>query len=211
MKVRLAGALSLMLGVGLAVFSAFSFWPGSAHATMYTIPVTVNEAQALSTCNPNPPPANGGGSGTVMYDSNTNMLSWNVSYSNLSGPVTFAHFHGPAGPGTDAIIQVTMPVSASPLVGNATITEPQEADLLRGNWYINIHTAACSSGEIRGQVSGGGVGGVTQLTNPAIAPLHATPQSSGNGGMIAGLAAAIAAVSLAGAGSALLVARRLLR
>jgi hypothetical protein len=36
--------------------------------------------------------------------------------------------------------------------GTATITDLQEADLLAGLWYINIHTTFRSGGEIRGQV-----------------------------------------------------------
>lgn len=212
MKVCLAAALSLMVGIGLAVFSAISLWPGSAEATMYTANVTMNEAQAISTCNPNPPPANGGGSAVVNYDDATNMLSWNITFSNLSaGGAIAAHFHGPAPAGTDAGIQVTIDHTTNPGIGSATITGAQETQLLAGLWYINYHTAACGGGEIRGQVVFPGVGGVTELTNPAAAPLTATPGSNGNDGMTAGLAAAIAAVTLVGAGGALLAGRRLIK
>ncbi len=210
MKVRLGATLSLILGVGLAAFSAVSLWPGSAEATTYTVNVTLNEAQAISTCNPNPPPAGGGGSATVIYDDSTDMLSWNISFQNLSGPALAAHFHGPASPGTDAGIQVTIGDLTSPSVGSAMLTPTQETQFLRGQWYINYHTAMCGGGEIRGQVTGGGVGGVTELTDPARAPLNASGGSDHNG-LIAGLAAAVAALSLAGAGGALLAARRLRR
>lgn len=210
MKVRLVGAISTALGIGLAVVSAFSFWPGSAQATIYNVSVTLGEAQAISTCNPNPPPANGGGSGTVTYDDSTNMLSWNISYSNLSGPVIAAHFHGPASPVETAGVQVPISTS-SPSIGSTVITAAQEAELLRGDWYVNFHTSMCGGGEIRGQISGNGVGGVTELSDPAIAPLNATHESDGNNSMIAGLAVAIAAVTLVGAGGALLVGRRLIK
>jgi hypothetical protein len=40
----------------------------------------------------------------------------------------------------------------SPLFGTAVIDETQEADLLAGQWYINVHTELNQSGEIRGQV-----------------------------------------------------------
>jgi hypothetical protein len=38
------------------------------------------------------------GSGTVetTFDKSTNVLTWSVAYSGLSGPVTAGHVHGPA-------------------------------------------------------------------------------------------------------------------
>ncbi len=211
MKVRLVASMSTLIGIALAVFAAFSLWPAPAEATMYTANLTMDEAQALNTCNPNPSPAGGGGSGTVTYDDVTNMLSWTINFSNLSGAALAAHFHGPALPGVSAGIQVTIGDLTSPSVGSMVITEPQEADLLAGLWYINYHTAICGSGEIRGQVVFPPVGGVTELTNPAAAPLATTPGSNDNNGVFAGVAAAIAALTLVGAGSVLLVGRRLIR
>ncbi len=210
MKTRLVAGMSTLLGIGLAVFAAISLWPGSAHATSYMLTVPMTEAAAISTCNPNPPPAGGGGTGMVTYDDVTNTLSWNISFSNLSGPAVAAHFHGPAVPATDAGIQVTIGDLSSPSVGSQAITEAQEAQLLGGDWYINYHTSMCGGGEIRGQVTGSGVGGVTELSSPAVAPITVTRQSD-DSGMFAGLAAAIAAVTLVGAGGALLVGRRLTR
>ncbi len=103
----------------------------------------------------------GTGTATVTYDSTTNLLSWNISFSGLDdGPdsVTIAHFHGPAIPGDTAGIEVDIGVNSggltSPIVGSFTITESQEADFFSGLWYINIHTTSEGAGEIRGQVSG---------------------------------------------------------
>ena len=46
---------------------------------------------------------------------------------------------------------------ASPLKGEATLTDAQAADLAAGKWYFNVHTAANKGGEIRGQVMKGGM------------------------------------------------------
>jgi hypothetical protein len=76
-----------------------------------------------------------------------------VTYSGLTGAAVAAHFHGPAGPGKDAPVEVPVTVGPSPLQGSATLTPAQEKDLLDGNVYFNIHTQANPKGEIRGQVS----------------------------------------------------------
>jgi hypothetical protein len=99
------------------------------------------------------------GTGTMAYDDVANLLSWNISYtaSTMLGTPTVSHFHGPAQVGSNAGVQVDIVANsggiASPMVGSATITEPQELDLLAGLWYINIHSTAVPSGEIRGQVN----------------------------------------------------------
>jgi hypothetical protein len=201
---------SVVTGVAIAVFTAISFWPSSAHAAMYSFNIPLDEAQALDTCNPNPAPANGGGTGMLTYDSNTNMLTWDVTFQNLSGAAVAAHFHGPAGAGESAGIQVSIGDLTSPSQGSAAITEAQEADLLAGHYYLNFHTAACGGGEIRGQVVTAGVGGLTGLSDTGGAPQSVSLQDSDSGISTALYAAAVAAALLC-AGGALLAGQRLRR
>lgn len=101
------------------------------------------------------PPVTTMGTGTVeaTYTPATKVLKWKVVYSGLSGAVTAAHFHGPAIPGQNA--GVALPLSGkldSPLVGEATLTEAQAVQVMAGQWYINLHTAANPKGEVRGQL-----------------------------------------------------------
>jgi hypothetical protein len=64
------------------------------------------------------------------------------------------NFHGPAGPGVGAGVQVTTGVAGGPpVIANAVLRAAQEADILAGLWYLNLHTSAFGAGEIRGQVS----------------------------------------------------------
>lgn len=100
------------------------------------------------------PPTQSKGTGeiTATFDPATKRLSWNGSYSNLTGPVTAAHFHGPAKPGENAGVLVPATVTASPFTGEATLDDAKAADLEAGRVYFNIHTAANPKGEIRGQV-----------------------------------------------------------
>jgi len=98
-----------------------------------------------------------GGSGTIdtTFDKSTNVLTWTVTYSGLSGPVTAGHFHGPAAAGANAGVAVPFTGNlSSPIRGKATLTAAQVADLTAGRWYVNLHTAKHPGGEIRGQLSG---------------------------------------------------------
>ena len=63
----------------------------------------------------------GTGEVTATFDPATKRLSWKGSYSNLTGPVTAAHFHGPAKPGENAGVLVPVTASASPFTGEATL------------------------------------------------------------------------------------------
>ncbi len=109
---------------------------------------------ALSGSNEVPPvTTNGSGSAEVMFNTQSNLLSWTVTYSGLSGPATAAHFHGPADRGVNAGVVVPLTGSlTSPVKGEATLAAAQAADLSAGKWYLNIHTSANPGGEIRGQV-----------------------------------------------------------
>ena len=46
------------------------------------------------------------GSATMLFDDVTNVFSWNISWVDLSGPATAAHFHGPALPNANAGVKI---------------------------------------------------------------------------------------------------------
>jgi hypothetical protein len=104
------------------------------------------------------PPTTSSGKGTVTatYDPATKVLTWEGSFSGLSGPATAAHFHGPAEVGKNAAPAVWISEKgqnlSSPFKGTATLTDAQAADLEKGLWYANVHTEANKGGEIRGQM-----------------------------------------------------------
>jgi CHRD domain len=96
----------------------------------------------------------GSATATVWFDKDTATVTWDVYWSGLSGDPTAAHFHGPASKYNKAGVQVDLGGNGfvSPFRGTAQLTDEQAGQLLDGQWYINIHTAAHPDGEIRGQV-----------------------------------------------------------
>jgi CHRD domain len=117
-------------------------------------PVILGNAMsaALSAASEVPPNASSGsGAATITLDGTR--LTWSISYSGLSGPVTGAHFHGPAAAGSNSGVVLPFAGSlGSPITGTQQLTLAQIAQLRAGLWYVNLHTAANPGGEIRGQV-----------------------------------------------------------
>jgi len=90
---------------------------------------------------------------TANYSPSRRLLTWRLSYWNLSGPITWAEFRGPDIEGTDsAIVPINTQLEGNPHPGAATLTDRQAADLEAGRWYILIKTEKFPAGEIRGPV-----------------------------------------------------------
>lgn len=112
-------------------------------------------------------PTNALGDLDVSYSKETRLLSYSVSWSGLSGPVTAMHIHGLATEGYAAGIVQNIITSSNGIVTpgaaygstgkfNATLLADgvvvKEEDILNGFFYLNIHTTLNPSGEIRGQI-----------------------------------------------------------
>jgi hypothetical protein len=141
---------SLRPALAVATLTAFLFAATSGFAA------TVHYAGALKGAS-EVPPTTSTGSGTVKADFDTvsKKLSFEITYKGLTGPATAAHFHGPAAADANAgvALGIAPTMLASPIKGEATLTDAQAGDLAAGNWYFNVHTAANPKGEIRGQVT----------------------------------------------------------
>ena len=136
----------------LLAAAAFAAMIGSsASATVWTLSGNMDPQQAGS--NGGFGAGTGSGTGTIAgtYDDVTNQLDYTVTWSNLTSPVTVAHFHVGA-PGVSGGVDLGF-TAVSPSVGSATLNPTQENNLLAGLWYANIHTQNFTGGEIRGQVN----------------------------------------------------------
>lgn len=103
------------------------------------------------------PASTGSGSVTALYDSTTKALTYSVVFQlNAGSTATNAHFHGPAALGANGGVQIGLPTpptgNAGKVTGSVTLTDAQEAQLLAGNWYLNIHSTLAGGGELRAQL-----------------------------------------------------------
>ena len=124
-------------------------WLSAASAAMISFSATLNAASEV-------PPTTSGGTGDMLGTLNTATkdFSYTVTFTNLTGPATAAHFHGPAAAGANAGVVLPLGTApTSPIHGNKALTDAQIKDLEAGKWYVNVHTAANPGGEIRGQVT----------------------------------------------------------
>ena len=162
---------------------AITGWVTAASATPINLEAALDGAQA------SPPSASSAtGTATFVFDDATNLLSWNIRLQDMLAPVIAAHFHGPAVPGMSGGVQLSIVPTAPELIGSATISNSQAAELLAGLWYIDVHsliyiplrTPLYVPREIRGQI--------TRLPDPpSPAPAPATLALFGLG--LAGLLA----------------------
>jgi uncharacterized protein (TIGR03118 family) len=97
--------------------------------------------------------SSGTGTGTMTLVSN--VLAYNVSFTNLLSAATAGHIHGPADTTHNANVLVPFsvpPATEGTISGFATLSSQQLLDLVSGLTYANIHTTNYPLGEIRGQV-----------------------------------------------------------
>jgi hypothetical protein len=101
------------------------------------------------------------GAGTVIFDDVAKTITLSMAGGGLTAPITDAHIHrAPAGTSGPVIF----PLKALPefigfgqtfffmSLGATAFPEAEIPNLLADNTYLNIHTEAFTSGEIRGQL-----------------------------------------------------------
>jgi hypothetical protein len=105
-----------------------------------------------------PPNASPGtGDASVLLNATEDLITVDMSWTNLESNVTAAHIHGPAGVGTNAGVIFTLTGMPAATHGSIpqqffAITPTQVGYLQSGLLYFNIHTTTFPGGEIRGQI-----------------------------------------------------------
>jgi hypothetical protein len=120
---------------------------GVASAAIINFTATLSGSQEVP---PNASTATG--SGTFVMDTVANTLSYNITFSGLMAPQTAGHIHGFAPPGMSAGVIHGFAALGSPTIGVWNFAEAQEANIIAGLTYANIHSQMWPGGEIRGQI-----------------------------------------------------------
>jgi len=138
---------------GIGLFALLSIFIAVGCATMMGtseqgIKVTLSgdqEAPAVKT--------SASGSGTIVVVSSDKSVSGSITTSGVVA--TAAHIHEAArGQNGPVIIPLTKSSENSWSVpAGAKLTDAQYASYLKGNLYVNVHSAANKGGEIRGQLN----------------------------------------------------------
>jgi CHRD domain len=149
-------------------------------AVARTQATTINVTAAMTAAQEVPAPtgdvtvARGTFSATVTRSETGAVMTWQLSFSGLTGAAGAAHVHiaprGQAGP-------VAVPLCGpcvSPASGTANIDASVVNALETGRAYANVHTAANAPGEIRGQI------GVRASVNATLTAGQETPKPKGN-------------------------------
>src|SRR5690242_16617591 len=119
----------------LCVFAATSLLALPAHAAIYIYSCILNPRQEV------PPVAAGPlGAGRFVIDTDANTVTYRITFSGLTSAETAAHIHGVTGPGVNAGVLTPLP-PGNPKVGVWTYPEADEAAILAGQTYANVHTA----------------------------------------------------------------------
>jgi hypothetical protein len=89
----------------------------------------------------------------LILDTDMRVLSWRITYTGLTGPVTGAHFQTPTEPNRPlAMPDELAPPYASPMAASALVDNIQIGDLRAGLWSLVLATARHPGGEITGGI-----------------------------------------------------------
>ncbi|MFI5232037.1 MAG: CHRD domain-containing protein [Gemmatimonadales bacterium] len=147
-----------ILGISASV-ALLAAWTHPAPVAVQTTRYTADMKASLAT-----PPVAGNASGRATLTVSGNKAHYEITVSGLSGPATMAHIHvgqpGVAGPPVYTF-KINKVGSGKLAEGDIDLSKPASktvsGDSLKvllndGSAYINVHTAAHPSGEIRGQL-----------------------------------------------------------
>ena len=141
---------SILAGLSYANIHTTANPGGELRGQIVPLNAVLDQAQEF----PTPPVASTGtGWMTATIDTVANTISYYMQYSGLTGALISAHFHGNANYAGSAGVKVGLPVTASPMTGTVGYLQADEGAILSGRWYVNLHTASNTGGEIRGQLS----------------------------------------------------------
>lgn len=150
-----AGFLQKALINGLYVNVHTSLNPGGEIRGQLVLESDIHAAAVLTALDEVPPVFSlGVGLGGFHIVKGSDKIRYNIKITNLSGPITAAHIHkGKEGENGPVVAPLTS--NGKNLEGELTLSAlPADfmSTLYSDGYYVNVHTAANPSGEIRGQL-----------------------------------------------------------
>jgi Cu/Zn superoxide dismutase len=164
-------ALAAALLIALAVAGAAV---ARTQATTIELSAAMNAAQEVPTPTGDVSAAAGTFTASVTKTATGATLTWQLSFSGLTGPAGAAHIHkAPRGQPGGVVVPLCGPCQ-SPVSGEANVDAAVLAALQTGEAYANVHTAANGPGEIRGQI------GVKASVRTSLNSRQEVPKPAGN-------------------------------
>ena len=164
-------AALVALGIALVVTVGASARPQAMTIQLRTL---MNAAQEVPTPTGDVSAARGTFTATVSRSDTGASITWELTFSGLTGNAVAAHIHqaatGTAGP---VVLALCGPCQ-SPLNGTGNITEAVVDAIESGNAYVNVHTPTNGPGEIRGQLN------ITAAVTTSLNSRQERPKPKGN-------------------------------
>ncbi len=125
---------------------------GRPQAQTIQIRTVLNAAQEVPS--PTGDVANGRGTfaATVTKTDTGASVSWQMSFSGLTGNAIAAHIHTGATGSPGPVVLALCGPCTSPATGTGNLTEATLQAIEAGTAYVNVHTPTNPGGEIRGQL-----------------------------------------------------------
>lgn len=148
----------LTVGPDEAVYVS-NFGTSGSMGQVVRIPTKLSEATqftAILSGDDEVPPVDTDASGVARFTLSGDTLSFEVAVWAIDN-ITAAHIHlGAPGSNGGVVFPLYMGAGTfdpdNPVSGDLTLTPENVADLLAGDYYVNVHTTEFPGGEIRGQV-----------------------------------------------------------
>ena len=140
----LALAVALVAAVGASA---------RTQATTIQIRTVMNAAQEVPSPTGAVSSAGGTFSATVTKSDTGASISWQMSFTGLTGDAIAAHIHtGAVGTPGPVVLALCGPCS-TPASGTGTVPQAVVDAIQAGTAYVNVHTVTNKGGEIRGQLA----------------------------------------------------------
>ncbi|MBY0478806.1 MAG: CHRD domain-containing protein [Chitinophagaceae bacterium] len=95
----------------------------------------------------------GYGDASGFFDNESKILTLTINYVGLRAPLTAWHIHkAAAGVNGGVVFNFGTPQPSGFIYTSAALTAEQEADLMNGLNYVNLHSSVFPGGELRGQL-----------------------------------------------------------